>query len=348
MPECQVVMRGLGSTKVVDGATLRWLLAPDNPAVRFLTLTELLGRSRRSREARQARAAIMQTGTVPALLAHEQPDGSFAGRDSFYTAKYRGTVWQLLVLAEHCADSSDQRVRRACELVLSRSQDPGSGGFSQKHAQRAGGGRPSEVIPCLTGNMVWSLLRLGYAGDERVSRGIDWLTRYLRFDDGDSAPPADWPYQRWEMCYGRHSCFMGVVKGLKALGEIPVPERSPAVRHHIHKQSHNLNRLAKPGWTRFGFPRMYQTDVLEITQVLLSLGVRDARMREAITLIASKRGADGRWRMQDSFNGKFLVDVEIAGAPSKWITLNALRVLAKVDAAIPELHHSPPVPVASD
>jgi hypothetical protein len=281
----------------------------------------------------------MQRGVVPAILDRQNPKGGWGEPDSFYRAKYRGTVWQLMILAEHFADGRDERVRRACELLLAHSQDPKSGGFSYDPAKRAGGGAPSGVIPCLTGNMVWALLRLGYLGDERVEQGIEWLTRFLRFDDGDSRPPRDWPYNRWEMCYGRHSCFMGVVKGLKALAEVPEYRRSSAVRrtieagaelmlrHHVFKQSHDLERVAKPGWTRFGFPRMYQTDVLDLLLLLLELGYRDQRMQEAIDLVRSREQPDGRWILQDSFNGRFLVNVEKKGKPSKWITLNALRAL---------------------
>jgi hypothetical protein len=323
----------------VDPATITWLLEPENPAVRFLTLTGLLGRSARHPEVREARAAIMRTGVVPALLACQDPAGHWWKPESFYGAKYRGTVWQLIILAEHHASGRDARVRRACEFLLANSQDPASGGFSYQRAKRAPGGLPSGVIPCLTGNLVWSLLRLGYLGDERVERGVEWLTRFLRFDDGESAPPRDFPYNRWEMCYGRHTCFMGVVKGLKALAEIPADRRSPAVRrtieagaefmlrHRVFKRSHDMGRVAKPGWTRFGFPRMYQTDVLEIALLLLELGYRDERLQEAVELVRSRRGPDGRWVLQDTQNGKYHVDIEQDGKPSKWITLNALRVL---------------------
>ena len=327
-------MRNTEDTAVID-----WLMEPENPTVRYLALTELLGKAHRSADVRQARAAIMQTGVVPAILEHQEPGGHWGKPDSFYTAKYRGTVWQLIVLAEHCADGSDPRVRRACEFVLEHSRDPVSGGFAMKPAKRSSGGLPSQVIPCLTGNMVWSLLRLGYTDDERVGRGVEWLTRFLRFDDGDSSPPADWPYHRWEMCYGRHSCLMGVVKGLKALAELPAERRSPEVRrtieagaefllrHHVFKRSHYLGRVAKPSWKRFGFPRMYGTDALEVTSLLLRLGYRDQRLNEAVELIGSRRGPEGRWTMQDTLNGKFLVDVEEKGQPSKWLTLNALRAL---------------------
>ena len=334
-----VANRARTASKTQVSPVLDWLLQPENPSVRFFTLTELLRRSKRSPEVRQARLAIMRGGAVPEILGRQEPAGCWAGADRFYTAKYRGTVWQLMILAELGADLSDARVERACEFILANSQEPTSGGFSQKRAQRTGGGLPSEVIPCLTGNLVWSLLRLGYHDDERVARGIAWLTTYLRFDDGERAPPRDWPYRRWEICYGRHSCFMGVVKGLKALAEIPMEQRSPAVRstiaaggefllrHHVYKRSHNLAAMAKPGWKRFGFPRMYQTDVLEIVDVLLRLGFRDHRMDGALDLIESKRAPDGRWLMEDSFNGKFQVDIETQSQPSKWLTLNALRVL---------------------
>jgi hypothetical protein len=323
----------------MSDSAISWLLETNYPAVRYATLTQLLGRSERSATVREAHATIMQTGVVPEILARQNADGSWGKPDSFYTAKYRGTVWQLLILAEHFADARDPRIERACEFVLEHSQDVGSGGFSIRRAKRAAGGLPSQVIPCLTGNMVFSLCRLGYAHDPRVAHAIQWLTRYLRFDDGDTAPPANFPYNNWEICFGRHSCFMGIVKGLKALAQIPEAERSPGVQrtiargaefmleHHIYKRSHDLIRIAKPGWKRFGFPRMYQTDVLEVLLLLLELGYRDARMHDALELVRSQRTADGRFLLRDSMNGKLLVNVESLGKPSKWVTLHALRSL---------------------
>jgi hypothetical protein len=320
-------------------AIIDWLLQPEDPAVRYLTLTRLLRRSERNPEVRKARREIMETGVVAEILERQEPEGCWGRPDSFYTGKYKSTVWQLIVLAEHQADGRDQRVSRACEFILASSQDRGTGGFSQRRAKRTGGGLPREVIPCLTGNLVWSLLRLGRGDDERVWRGIEWLTRFLRFDDGESAPPVGWPYAHWEMCYGRHACFMGVAKGLKALAAVPEERRSAAVRdtihacsefllrHHVYRRSHDLARVAKPGFTRFGFPRMYQTDALEIARLLVDLGCTDPRLQDALALIASRRQPDGRWLLQDTFNGSFLVDVERKGEPSKWITLNALRVL---------------------
>ena len=236
-----------------------WLLSGDDPSVRFFTLTELLGSSPDSPDAAAARREIMSRGAVPLILAAQGDDGHWEGRDRFYTAKYQGTVWQLIILAELGADGSDERVRRGCEAVLRDSQDPESGGFATDRSKKAGGGLHSSVVPCLTGNIVWSLIRLGMLRDPRVQAGIEWLIAYMRFDDGDGEPPTGWPYDRWEMCWGRHTCHMGVVKALKALAEIPPERRTPAVRrtlddgvafmlaHHVHKRSHDLARDSKPG-----------------------------------------------------------------------------------------------------
>ena len=316
-----------------------WLLEEENPSVRYLTLVDILGKPAGSAEARKARAGIMAKGPVPLILAKQEDGGCWDQPDRMYVAKYRGTLWQLIILAEHLADGRDQRIRQACDFVLEHSQDRESGGFSMHQAARTGGGRHSEVIPCLTGNMVWSLVRLGHLKDPGVLRGIDWITTYQRFDDAVADPPTGWPYDKYEMCWGRHTCHMGAVKALKALSEVPPGERSAQVRrtigdgveyilrHHVYRQSHNLARASKPGWLRFGFPLMYQTDVLEILGILTTLGCRDGRMQEAIDAMVARQDDRGRWKMADSFNGRFQVDIETKGQPSKWITLRALRVL---------------------
>jgi len=330
---------------IMSPDTISWLLAGD-PSVRYFTLTRLLGEpadgAAASAEgaggaAAEAGRRIMTEGAVPAILAAQRDDGGWSAPGRFYTAKYTGTVWSLLILAELGADGEDERLRRGCEAVLRDGQDAASGGFGHKPAA-PGGCTHATVIPCLTGNMVYSLVRLGMLGDPRVQRAVDWITTYQRFDDGEGEAPAGWPYHV-EMCWGRHTCHMGAAKALKALAAIPPERRSPDVRrtlaagaeyflrHHVHRRSHDLARDSKAGWRRFGFPLMYQTDALELLGILTRLGVRDPRMDEALALVASKADAQGRWRLQNTFNGRFVVDIETKGEPSRWVTAKALEVL---------------------
>jgi hypothetical protein len=317
---------------------MEWLLEEDNPSVRYLALLHLLDRKETDPAVVQARRQIMLAGAVPRILG-AQTAGRWNADGRFYLDKYRGTVWQLIILAEHEADGENEQVRAACEHVLACSQDPESFGFSVYQGARGAGGRHGDVIPCLTGNMAWSLIKLGYLADARVKKAVQWITSYQRFDDGAARRPGGWPYDRFEMCWGTHTCHMGAVKALKALSAIPKRQRGPEVRrtidsaveylliHHIHKRSHDLDRVARPGWLKLQFPLMYQTDILEIAGLLAELGVADQRMSEAMDIIRGKQGADGRWPLEATFNGRYWVSIEKKGAPSKWITCRALRAI---------------------
>lgn len=326
---------------VLKADSTDWLLGKDNPSVRYFALTDILEKRKDELEVKEAKEEIMKTGVVPKILAKQRKEGYWEAPERFYTAKYKGTVWQLIILAELGADKSDKRIKKGCEFILENSRDPESGGFSLWRSVKIGGGRHSGVIPCLTGNMVWSLIRLGYLEDDRVKRGIDWITIYQRFDDGIEKMPRGWPYEKAEPCWGKHSCHMGVVKALKALAEIPAEKRSKEAKntidkgveylflHHIYKRSHDPQRVSKPKWMRFGFPLMYQTDVLEILGILTYLGYKDKRLQEAVDLVVSKQDEQGRWVLESTFNGRFQTNIEQKGKPSKWITLRALQILKK-------------------
>lgn len=100
--------------------------------------------------------------------------------------------------------------------------------------------------------------------------------------------------------------------------------------HHIYKRSHNLNRVSKPGWLKFGFPLMYQTDALEILDILTELGIEDSRMDEAVRLVLEKQDDTGRWRIENTYSSdRLLIPMGQKGEPSKWITLRAMRVLKR-------------------
>jgi hypothetical protein len=322
--------------------TINWLLEEDNPSVRYFTLRDILKSPENDAGLQKAREKIMTVGTVPVILSKQEDGGYWGSPDGFYHTRYKGTVWQLIILAELGADGEDERIKKAIEFIFEHSQDAASGGFAYSSSVKTGGGRHSEVIPCLTGNMVWSLIRLGKINDPCVKRGIKWITSYQRFDDGESAALTGWPYDRLKAaCFGKHTCHMGAAKALKALSEIPKDLYNPDIidtiergaeyflKHHIYKKSHNLSKVPKPGWLKLGFPLMYQTDILELLGVLLKLGYRDNRMQEAVDVLLSKQDNQGKWILENTFNDRFITNIEQKDKPGKWVTLNALRVLTR-------------------
>ena len=325
----------------VSDDTINWLLEDDNPSVKYYTLINLLGKSVSNQEVINAKNQIMKKGVVPKILSKQKEGGYWGIEDDFYVrAKYKGTVWNFIILAELGADEKDPRIKDTCEFIFKKSQDLKSGGFSCE-STASNGGAPSKVIPCLTGNMVWSFIRFDYLEDPRVQKGIEWLTTYQRFDDGIQELPKDWLYKSRTACFSKHSCHMGVVKTLKALVEIPQNKRNTndkktidkAVEylliHHIYKKSHDLSKVSKQGWLRLGFPLMYQTDILEVLDLLTRLNIKDDRMQDALDILISKQDKQRRWKLENTFNGKFLVNIETKGMPSKWITLKTLQVLKR-------------------
>jgi hypothetical protein len=89
------------------------------------------------------------------------------------------------------------------------------------------------------------------------------------------------------------------------------------------------DRKGDTAWTRFAFPTWWHYDVLRGLEYLRRAGVApDERVAEAIDLVASKRDGDGRWPLEVQYPGRMPIEIdEGEGAPSRWNTLRALRVL---------------------
>ena len=326
--------------RINEREIIDWLVLSDDPTVRLAALKELEGFGDTEPEVVNARTESMQIGPISTILSKQCPGGFWGKEEEYYiNSKYKGTVWNVNLLAQLGADGGDPRVRCAAEFLLKWSQHE-SGGFGYRGA--GDGGTAGSVIPCLSGNLVWSMLRFGMMDDARVRAGIDWITKYQRFDDGDGPLPKGWPYAM-KNCWGKHTCHMGAVKALKAISALPREEWSSELarvasegaehmlKHHLYKRSHDPSEIAKPRWTQLGFPLFWDTDALEMLEVLTDLGCRDERMEDAVALVLSKRQPDGRWRNERSYAGRLLTNIERQGTPSQWVTLKAIVVLRKLD-----------------
>jgi hypothetical protein len=317
---------------------LPWLLEPDNPSVRYFALRDLLARPETDAEVRAARAAIMHSQPVRAILAARHADGYWVKPGPGYSPKYTSTVWQIMILADLGADGADERIRQSCEYLLAHAQ-ASSGGFSLNAA-------PSGVVHCLNGNLTFALLTLGLPWqDDRIQQALDWEAGAILGDDatyyasGTTGPGfeciANW----------RLPCAWGAVKALKAFGLLPPDARSPRIQRAIDAGvefmfSRDLARADYPhhdrissNWFKFGYPLSYTSDILEALEVLDGLGhARDPRLANAVEFMVSKQNRQGRWRLEHTLNGKMWVDIEQRGKPSKWVTLRALRVLKAAGA----------------
>ena len=327
---------------------LPWLLEPDAPAVRHRALRQLVDRRPDDPDVTESVGAAMRADPIAAILAAQQPNGHWEKPGPGYATKYRGTVWQLIFLDQLGADPTDPGVRRAAEYVLSHSQ-AASGGFGASGALTAAAPPPSSVVHCLNGNLLRALIGFGLIDDVRVGRAIDWQARAITGEDMD----------RWYAtatcgpgfaCAAneRLPCAWGAIKALGALARIPAERRSSLVTRAIDAGVAFLlsrdpadadypagwgNQRPNGSWFRLGFPSGYVADILQNLEVLVELGrAKDPRLARAVEWLLGKQDADGRWANQYAYNGKTWVDFERQGAPSKWVTLRACRVLRAVFA----------------
>ena len=324
---------------------LNWLLELENPSVRYYTLVDLLDRPSDDEETCEARQSIMTTGDVPILLEGQAEGGYWGKPESFYHPAYLGAVWRLMLLAEFGADGTNPHIHKAVEHLFERSQTK-TGAFSAHDISSPH--RTERGILCLTGNMVWSLIRLGYLDDPRVRKAIDWIIQYSRFDDGEANSWPDWlPQDPDDACWGRHTCFRGVIAFLQALAEIPLQLRSSQAQqtldagveflliHHVYKHSHDLSKPIS-SYLQIGFPLFVDNDLLRMLFFLTKLGIQDERMQEGVDCLRKKQNKMGQWKQQHEFpkNKKpriSPVPITEKGQPSKWVTLKALTVLKRYD-----------------
>jgi hypothetical protein len=160
---------------------LPWLLQPDNPSVRLLTLRGLLGRPANDPEVREAQAAVMHSPPAQAILDkfcvphywdHLDDDTGTDGADvpsapSAYTRVRAHSVWMLL-LAALGANPAHPLVRQGCEFLFQTMQR-NDGAFPSRHPVYGG------VRTCTQGLTTEALLRLSPIECVRTpgfSRGI--------------------------------------------------------------------------------------------------------------------------------------------------------------------------------
>lgn len=323
--------RGTGpDAKVID-----WLLEADQPVARYFTLTDLLGRSAEDPEVRATRAKIPRVGWAYDLLRTQRPKGFWDKREPknvgewvefLYHPPFQSTNWKALVLSDFGLTSTNPRIKKVAELLFEyklRLSSPFN--FFYEEA-------------CIAANTARMLVRFGYSDDRRVGKLYDWLLEDQREDGG------------WNCSQGTPGT-LDVWEPLAAFAALPKARRSSKIDAAIARgaEFYLQRRLFKEGrpyapWLRLHYPNHYFYDILVGLDVLTRLGFAgDRRLAPALELLAAKRRRDGTWAIDrvhpdlgagiaispDPKQVKPLV-IEAPGRPSKWITLQALRVRQRV------------------
>ncbi|MCC6300095.1 MAG: nitrogen fixation protein NifH [Anaerolineales bacterium] len=325
--------------------SLPWLLKSENPGVRYLAMRDLLDLSPDDKKLRSARKLAHEEGPIARVLSKMNEDGFWQRPGTGYGPKYKSTVWALILLAQLGASvKEDKRIRLACTYYLDHALSPGG----QLSAMT--NNSPSGTADCLQGNMLWSLMELGYA-DKHMDAAYEWMARTVT---GEGVAPMKEKHAPIHYFAGKCGptfacgannklpCAWGGVKVLLALSKLPVEKRSELIKRAIQHGAEFFfsadpstadypnGWAAKPSgnWWKFGFPVFYVTDILQIAEALVALGFgKDKRLINTLELIRSKQDEEGRWALEYNYDGKTWMRFGKMKEPNEWVTLRALKVL---------------------
>lgn len=310
------MLRGWQSNLKAD--PIPWLLERENPSARYLTLRHLLDSDEPDSQVTEARAAIPAWPPVREILALMDPVDFWGRADRPFYGGAVGTHATLNLLAELGMPRTPQ-LEAACENLLEHGQHK-SGGFTYDTT-------PGRILLCYTGNGIRTLIHFGYRSDPRLEHAFEYLVTRSRTPGGLTCPYAD-----------GEDCQWGITKALAAFAELPAADRTPDRMRAVEVLAdavldHEFDFEGRDArWLDFGFPLNYQSDMVELCDVLARLEHGpDPRLGRLLDIMLAAQTAGGHWIKR---YGTRALQAEERGQPSKWITIRALRALKHVQRAI--------------
>jgi len=298
-----------------NDSVVDWLLDSD-PSIRWQVLRDLTDTPAKIIAAERSRVA--SEGWGPRLLDQQRPDGNWG--DGRATPLWWSNMYTLLFLRDLGLDPATARARAAIALVrdnVTWGQEFGNSPFFE-----------GEVEPCINGRVV----ALGAYFGERSDRLVDRLLSEQLSDGGWNCEA-----ERGSVRSSFHTTIC-VLEGFLAFEQafgaaVSVTDARRRAQEYLLERR-LLRRLStgdiiEPTWMQFAFPPLWHHDVLRALDYLCAAGVQpDARIDEAVASVIERRQSDGRWLLDVRHRDTLHEDMAgTVGAPNRWITLRALRVL---------------------
>ncbi|HEU4733017.1 MAG TPA: hypothetical protein VFT22_34220 [Kofleriaceae bacterium] len=301
------------ATDVID-----WLLDSD-PASRWQVMRDLADADPAAVAAERAR--VPREGLGLEILTRQGPDGAWQLADQ---PAWVPTLYTALLLRATGADPADPVVDAAVARLAA--------GFRWDEEF---GEKPffeGEVEPCINGG---TLALGGYL--RRPTRSLAQRLLAEQLDDGGWN--CDAPRSARSSFHTTICVLEGLLEYERAVGSTPeLAEARRRGEEYLLARSmfrrRTTGQLADPAFVKFAFPARYAYDVLRGLDYLRDAGVvPDERVDDAVGVIRERRQADGRWLLDGSHADAVGCALgESVGAPSRWNTLRALRVLRWYDA----------------
>lgn len=292
-----------------------WLLDSD-PAIRWQVLRDLTDAPPAAIATERARVA--HEGWGAELLALQRPDGQWG--DGVAMPFWWTNLYTLVFLRDLGLDPGSPPAQAAIQRVremVTWGPEWGDSPFFE-----------GEVEPCINGRV----LALGGYFGVRSDRLRDRLLREQLADGGWNCEA-----ERGSVRSSFHTTIC-VLEGLLAFEDAFGAEphvTAARARGHEYLLERRLLRRASTGaeidasWREFAFPPLWHYDLLRALDYLRAARVApEPRIDEALAAVRDRRHEDGRWLLDRRHKHTLYEAIAGAvGAPNRWLTLRALRVL---------------------
>lgn len=268
----------------------RWLLETNDPSILLWYQLDIAHRPADARAVIDTRERVLYSEPVQNIFAKQNDLGYWGDAEKLAAPQFSATLWNLALLAELGIPRASRRARNACEFILQNFLDD-DGAFAGLNETE-------------TGYLLRAFGYFNYVKDARVLHAARVLN-------------------------GRAHSFaarVGALWGWRAFCEDADIAR--LTQENIERLLDAVNAQAVASYT---FPQFDPRDELFCLRVLAEYDrLQDARAAPLIDALIAKQNEHAQWTLERDVNAQLLTPFENAGAPSRWVTLNALRVIIKV------------------
>jgi hypothetical protein len=275
----------------------RWLFESGDPSILLWYQLDLAHRPEDARAVVDTRERVLYSEPVQSIFAAQNEIGYWGDAADMVRPRYTATLWNLALLAELGIPRVSRRARYACEFLLQNvlNADGTFAGLDEVE----------------TGFLLRAFGYFNYAHDARARRAAHKLRE--RADSYAARVCALWGWRAFcqdaEIARAAQETLARILSDLRASGN--------AVR--------GAPRARLGAYT---FPPFEPRDELFLLRVLAEYQrVQDECVAPLIDALVTKQNARAQWTMERDLNAQLLTPFEPQGAPSRWITLNALRVI---------------------
>lgn len=297
-----------------DETVVDWLLETD-PSLRWQVMRDLTDAP--TEIVTSERTRVAREGWGAQLLDEQRPDGNWG--DGVATPLWWSNLYTLVFLRDLGTDPTSERALAAIDLVREHVTWGPWHGNSPFFA--------GEVEPCINGRVIALAAYFGVRSDPLVERLLS-----------EQLPDGGWNCEAPRSVRSSFHTTLCVLEGLLAYeqaygamtGIADARRRGEAFlldRRLLRRLS--TGEMINSTWTQLAFPPLWHYDVLRALDYLRAADAEpDQRVSEAVAAVRERRQDDGRWLLDLRHKNTLYPEMSgEVGAPNRWITLRALRVM---------------------